>query len=167
MPPCSEEFLEANPYRLIPVMVHGEVTLYESQAICQYLAELLGGPMGPQNGAERARINMYGLSSISNCECAVVCVLSAKPDISCAVEPNFLPMVFSGVSDKYMEALEPLLGGLNKELEGRQYLVGEGEGRFTVADVMLASVVGEHDRLPTAFLSTFSHRWHQVNTAAP
>ena len=72
MPPCSEEFLEANPYRLIPVMVHGEVTLYESQAICQYLAELLGGPMGPQNGAERARINMYGLSSISNCKCAVV-----------------------------------------------------------------------------------------------
>ena len=48
------------------------MTLYESQAICQYLAELLGGPMGPQNGAERARINMYGLSSISNCKCAVV-----------------------------------------------------------------------------------------------
>ena len=49
-----------------------QVTLYESQAICQYLAELLGGPMGPQNGAERARINMYGLSSISNCKCAAI-----------------------------------------------------------------------------------------------
>ena len=36
------------------------------------IAELLGGPMGPQNGAERARINMYGLSSISNCKCAAI-----------------------------------------------------------------------------------------------
>ena len=97
----SGEFLEANPYGLVPAMTHGELTLYESQAICQYLAELLGGPMSAQNGAERARINMYGLSSIAN------------------FEPLFLPMVFSGVNDAAMAKLSPLLDALNTELEGR------------------------------------------------
>ena len=62
----SEDFLALNPYRLIPVMRHGDVILYESQAICQYIAELLGGPLSAQDAGERARINMYGLSSIYN-----------------------------------------------------------------------------------------------------
>ena len=50
--------------------------LYESQAICQYIAEYLDGPMSGQDLAERARISMYGLSSIAN------------------FEANFLPMLF-------------------------------------------------------------------------
>jgi hypothetical protein len=40
------------------------------------VAEYLGGPPSGQTLAERARIAMYGLSSIAN------------------FEPNFLPMVF-------------------------------------------------------------------------
>jgi glutathione S-transferase len=138
----SAEFLEANPYGLVPAMTHGELTLYESQAICQYLAELLGGPMSAQNGAERARINMYGLSSIAN------------------FEPLFLPMVFSGVNDAAMAKLSPLLDALNTELEGRSYLIGEGEGRFTVADVMMASVIGQYGR---AIKFDFS-RWPNVQS---
>lgn len=138
----SGEFLEANPYGLVPAMTHGELTLYESQAICQYLAELLGGPMSAQNGAERARINMYGLSSIAN------------------FEPLFLPMVFSGVNDAAMAKLSPLLDALNTELEGRSYLIGEGEGRFTVADVMMASVIGQYGR---AIKFDFS-RWPNVQS---
>ena len=35
----SGEFLEANPYGLVPAMTHGELTLYESQAICQYISD--------------------------------------------------------------------------------------------------------------------------------
>ena len=119
----TEAFLELNPYRLIPVMKHGDVVLYESQAICQYIAEYLGGPMSGQTLAEKARISMYGLSSISN------------------FEPNFLPMVFRRGGEegrkRYEANLQPLLGALNEELEGRDYLIGDGKGRFTVADVMM------------------------------
>jgi glutathione S-transferase len=128
----SEEFLRLNPYRLIPVMKHGDLVLYESQAICQYLAEYLGGPMSGQSLAERARITMYGLSSIAN------------------FEPNFLPMVFGRGGEegraRFEANLRPQLGALNAELQGRDYLVGDGRGRFTVADVMLASVVGQYGR---------------------
>eukprot|EP00942_MAST-04A_sp_MAST-4A-sp1_P001599 g1599.t1 len=122
----TEEFLKLNPYRLIPVMKHGDVVLYESQAICQYIANVLGGPMSAQNEGERARISMYGLSSISN------------------FEPNLLPMVFGQGGKEgrvqFTKKLQPLLNALNTELEGRDYLIGEGRGRFTVADVMMASV---------------------------
>ena len=151
----SEAFLALNPYRLIPVMVHGDLVLYESQAICQYIAELLGGPMAAQNAAERARINMYGLSSISN------------------FEPNFLPMVFGRGGDagraEYTRNLQPLLAALNTELEGRDYLIGAGTGRFTVADVMMASVVGQYGRAIKFDFEPWPnvHDWVQLTTRRP
>ena len=148
-------FLALNPYRLIPVMTHGDVVLYESQAICQYIADLLGGPMSAQTPGERARINMYGLNSISN------------------FEPNFLPMVFRQGGEegraKFTENLQPLLGALNQELEGRDYLIGEDRGRFTVADVMMASVVGQYGRACKFDFSPWSNieTWVQLTTKRP
>ena len=113
-------------------MVHGDVVLYESQAICQYIAEVLGGPLSGQNLAEKSRIVMYGLSSIAK------------------FEPNFLPMVFRQGGEegraRYEQNLQPLLSGLDTELNDRDYLVGDERGRFTVADIMMASVVGQYGR---------------------
>ena len=151
----SEEFLKLNPYRLIPVMVHGDVVLYESQAICQYIAELLGGPMSGQTPGEKARIAMYGLNSISN------------------FEPNFLPMVFGRGGEEgraeYTANLQPLLGALNTELEGRDYLIGEGAGRFTVADIMMASVIGQYGRAIKFDFEPWPnvHEWVQLTTRRP
>ena len=151
----SDEFLALNPYRLIPVMTHGDVVLYESQAICQYIADLLGGSMAAQDPGERARISMYGLNSISN------------------FEPNFLPMVFGRGGEEgkkqYLANLEPLLGALNTELEGREYLIGEGAGRFTVADIMMASVVGQYGRAIKFDFSPWPNvdAWVQLTTRRP
>ena len=151
----SEEFLALNPYRLIPVMKHGDIVLYESQAICQYIADLLGGPMSAQDAGERARISMYGLSSISN------------------FEPNFLPMIFGQGGEEgkaqFMANLQPLLGALNTELDGREYLIGEGSGRFTVADIMMASVVGQYGRAIKFDFSPWPNidAWVQLTTRRP
>ena len=151
----SEEFLAFNPYRLIPVMKHGDVIVYESQAICQYIAELLGGPLSAQDAGERARINMYGLSSISN------------------FEPNFLPMVFGQGGEEgraqYEQNLQPKLDALDIELEGRDYLIGDGKGRFTVADVMMASVVGQYGRAIKFDFSPWSNikAWVELTTKRP
>ena len=151
----SSEFLALNPYRLIPVMKHGPVVLYESQAICQYIADFLGGPMSAQSAAERARISMYGLSSISN------------------FEPNLLPIVFGQGGEegraKYEKNLQPLLKALNYELDGRDYLIGDGKGRFTVADVMMASVVGQYGRAIKFDFSPWPHikDWVELTTKRP
>ena len=151
----SGDFLALNPYRLIPVMKHGDVILYESQAICQYIAEILGGPLSAQNVGERARINMYGLSSISN------------------FEPNFLPMVFGQGGEEgrveYEQNLQPKLNALDSELEDREYLIGEGEGRFTVADVMMASVIGQYGRAIKFDFSPWPNikAWVELTTKRP
>ena len=151
----SEQFLSLNPYRLIPVMKHGDVIVYESQAICQYIAELLGGPLSGQDAGERARINMYGLSSISN------------------FEPNFLPMVFGQGGEegraKYEQNLQPKLDALDIELEGRDYLIGDGKGRFTVADVMMAAVVGQYGRAIKFDFSPWPNikAWVELTTKRP
>ena len=151
----SGDFLALNPYRLIPVMKHGDVVLYESQAICQYIADIFGGPLSAQNVGERARINMYGLSSISN------------------FEPNFLPMVFGQGGEEgrvqYEQNLQPKLKALDSELEGREYLIGEGKGRFTVADVMMASVVGQYGRAIKFDFSPWPNikAWVELTTKRP
>ena len=151
----SEDFLALNPYRLIPVMRHGDVILYESQAICQYIAETLGGPLSAKNAGERARINMYGLSSISN------------------FEPNFLPMVFGQGGEEgraqYEQNLQPKLNALDAELEDREYLIGEGKGRFTVADVMMASVIGQYGRAIKFDFSPWPNikAWVELTTKRP
>ena len=63
-------------------------------------------------------------------------------------EPNFLPMVFGQGGEEgrgqYEQNLQPKLNALDAELEDREYLIGEGKGRFTVADVMMASVIGQY-----------------------
>ena len=151
----TAEFLRLNPYRRIPVMTHGDVVLYESQAICQYIAEHLGGPMSAQSPGERARINMYGLSSIAN------------------FEPQFLPMVFKRGGEEgrreYEANLRPLLDALNTELDGREYLIGEGSGRFTVADVMMASVIGQYGRACKFDFSPWAavQSWVKLTTSRP
>jgi len=151
----TEAFLKLNPYREIPVMVHGDVVLYESQAICQYIAEILGGPLSGQSLAEKSRIAMYGLSSIAK------------------FEPNFLPMVFRQGGEegraRYEENLAPLLTGLNVELSDRDYLVGDGLGRFTVADVMMASVVGQYGRAVKFDFAPWPNvqKWVNLTTKRP
>jgi glutathione S-transferase len=151
----TEDFLRLNPYRLIPVMKHGDVVLYESQAICQYIAEYLGGSMSGQTIGERARISMYGLSSIAN------------------FEPNFLPMVFGQGGPegraKFEANLRPLVGALNTELQDRDYLIGDGRGRFTVADVMMASVVGQYGRASKFDFSAWPNvqAWVSLTTKRP
>lgn len=151
----TPEFLKLNPYALIPLMTHGELVLYESQAICQYIAELLGGPMSAENAHERARINMFALSSVTN------------------FEPNFLPMVFGHGGkegrEKYTANLKPLLSALDSELEDREYLVGEGSGRFTVADIMMASVIGQYGRAVKFDFEPWPNvlAWVQLTTKRP
>ena len=45
------EYLDINPLGTIPAMVDGEVTLTESMAICEYLAEKHGGDLAVAPGA--------------------------------------------------------------------------------------------------------------------
>lgn len=56
----TDEFGALNPNRVIPVMQHGELTLWESAAILRYIAEIWGDDdMWPVDAAARAQIDMW------------------------------------------------------------------------------------------------------------
>lgn len=53
-------FLELNPFLLVPVIVDGEVTLYESTAILTYLARRYGGDNWlPKDPVQAARVQQW------------------------------------------------------------------------------------------------------------
>ena len=51
------EFLAINPNHAVPVLVDGDLTLYESSAILKYLADKVNSPAYPKDLKARARVN--------------------------------------------------------------------------------------------------------------
>lgn len=59
-PTDAPEFLALNPNGLVPVLVDGEVVLWESNTICRYLAGRAGAhAMLPTDPAARARVEQW------------------------------------------------------------------------------------------------------------
>ncbi len=119
----SEEFLAASPTGKVPVVVVDGDSLYESNAVNQYLDEVLDGPsLLPEDPKERAYARIWMSSADS----------------------DFYPAVFvasvgreQGFSEervaKALEKLRRTLSRLEERLrEGREYLAGGG---FSLADV--------------------------------
>ena len=53
----GETFTAINPNRLVPVLVDGDLTLTESEAILRYLAEKISSPAYPSDLKQRAKVN--------------------------------------------------------------------------------------------------------------
>ncbi|MGH8244443.1 MAG: glutathione S-transferase, partial [Steroidobacteraceae bacterium] len=53
-PVFEAEIGKLSPTRRVPVLVHGELRIWESLAICEYVSELAGGRGWPAEPARRA-----------------------------------------------------------------------------------------------------------------
>jgi glutathione S-transferase len=53
-PEFAEEVAKISPTRRVPVLIHGELRIWESLAICEYASELAGGRGWPADAAQRA-----------------------------------------------------------------------------------------------------------------
>lgn len=53
-PEFESELPKLSPTRRVPVLIHGELRLWESLAICEYVSELAGGRGWPADPARRA-----------------------------------------------------------------------------------------------------------------
>jgi glutathione S-transferase len=59
-PTDTPDFLALNPNAMVPVLVDGEVVLWESNAICRYLANRYGdGALLPRDPAARALVEQW------------------------------------------------------------------------------------------------------------
>lgn len=126
----SAEFLSLNPNGKVPVLLDGDLTLLETNAICTYLAD-----RSPQAGLvplagtiERARYDQWCAFQLSELEVPAWMLTKNRllyPDGSKLANLEN-PMAWEARRAENV---------LMKGLEGKQYILGD---HFTVADIHLA-----------------------------
>ncbi|MGL4311272.1 MAG: glutathione S-transferase family protein [Paracoccaceae bacterium] len=122
----SPEFLAISPQGAIPVLQDGYLLLTESLAINFYLAEQAGGPLAPQDAAERAQMLQWSLFAATSIESASLATLRA------------LEAGDTATADAQAATLRRPLATLDAHLAAHGHPVG---GRFTLADIALAECI--------------------------
>jgi glutathione S-transferase len=118
-----EWFIKISPRERVPVLVADGVSLFESQAICEFLDEITPGPrLMSENPIERARERAW---------------------FAYASEDLFFPayaLSYGETEAAVIEAhhsLRESIAKLNGEMKDRDYLSGNGK-KFGMADVAMA-----------------------------
>jgi glutathione S-transferase len=127
----SPEFMAINPNGKVPALVDGELKLFESMAINQYLAEKTNSALAGTTAKEKGLIAQWSYWSILELQ---------KPAVDWLIQAIFVPEERRDASliERSKKAVPPLLKILDTELMGKKYLVGNS---FTLADLNTASVV--------------------------
>ncbi|TDR51866.1 glutathione S-transferase [Halomonas ventosae] len=138
--------LARHPDGKVPVLVDGDLTLFESAAICRYLAERYGEPGGllPASLEDRARVDQWLFFTTGELEQALW--TQAKHKFALPRERR-VPAVLPTAAWEFQQALE----ALGRRFEGEGWLVGD---HFTLADLLLGHTlswaVQFKTRLPVA-----------------
>ncbi len=137
----TPEFLAMNPFGLVPVLVDGDLTMFESCAILRYLGAAYGdgGAFWPADPVARARVDMW--AEWGKC--------SFARDFT---GPIFWSVVRTAAVDRDVDALERALAKFNgylqkldSQLEGKQFVTGDD---LTLADVAIAHVLYRYYEVP-------------------
>jgi glutathione S-transferase len=126
-------YLKINPNGAVPTLVDGDVTLFESGAICEYLADRfpekrLAPPVGtPARGYHYQWIH-FAMSTLEPPLITIFLHTVSKP------ENERIPQLVGPAR----EQLRAALGVLEHALAGRTFLVGDELG---TADVMVGSTL--------------------------
>lgn len=125
----GEAHLARHPDGKVPVLQDGELTLFESTAICRYLAERHGEPDGllPASVEGRARVDQWMSFVVSELEQPLW--TQGKHTFALPGERR-VPAVLPTAAWEFQRAL----AALQRRFDGEGWLVG---GRFTLADVFM------------------------------
>lgn len=127
----AEDYLRVNPNGRIPALVDGDLKLFESMAINNYLAQAYGAHLWPADLPAQAltlQWSVWGISEIEPLQMQIV------------VQRFFTPedKRDAGVIERATQGLQRPLGVLERTLNDRDYLLGEA---FTIADLNVAGVM--------------------------
>lgn len=125
----SQDFLKLNPYGKVPVLVDEDVIIYDSTIINEYLdEEYPNPPMMPaaDESADRARVRLLE----DFCDTSFI-----PPTLILLAELHKPEAQRDGeLLRRYQGEIVRVLGRLETQLEGREYLVGD----FSIADAAFA-----------------------------
>ncbi len=128
------EYLALNPLGHVPTLVDGDTAIYESAAVCMYLADRfpekeLAPPPGSLLRGPYYQWLVYGPATIEPALVLYVDHHMRLPD------GERVPRI----AEKMRARLRDVFGAVQKSLGEREHLVGD---RFSAADVMMGSILG-------------------------
>lgn len=126
-------YLKINPNGAVPALVDGDVTLFESAAICQYLADKfpdkrLAPPLGSRDRGLYYQWIHFAMSGLEPPAVNIFLHTMIKP------EADRLPSLVTESRAQLGAALKVL----DASFAGKTFLVGDG---LTAADVMIGSTL--------------------------
>lgn len=157
----SDAFLAINPNGKVPVLVDGELVLWESTAIAHYLAEKTGSDLLPEDPAQRADVLRWEAWTLAH--------LARATDVF--LFENLIKSLY-GLGDPDEQALaaaaqqfHACAAVLDAHLDGRTWVAAD---RLTLADFSLAAVFSISDLTKVPW-SDYAHiqRWYQGIEALP
>lgn len=127
------EYLKLNPNGAVPTLVDGDLVLFESAAICQYLADKfpekrLAPPVGtPERGKYYQWVH-YAMSGLE------------PPAVTIFLHTVFLPEAqrLTQLVDEAKQQIAAAVQVLDDALAGREWILGD---QFSGADVMIGSTL--------------------------
>jgi len=130
-------YLSVNPWGKIPTLVDGDFTLWESNAILQYLSEAYGGyRLSSEDSKRRADILRWLFWESSHWQPAFIAVLA--PFVGqLLLSSQTAPSASVDVSWDD-ERLQPLLRLLDQHLRGRSFICGS---ELTLADFSVGAMM--------------------------
>lgn len=125
----QEEFLKINPTGLVPALKDGDTSMYESVAMCSYLADRYGGfQLSPRlDSPLRGTYYQLLFFLVSSVEQPFVELLNQKIINSEVNYEQDFP--------KYCAEINKNLEILSKQLSDKKYFLGE---QFTIADINIS-----------------------------
>lgn len=124
----SPEHLARHPLGRVPVVEDDEGCVFESAAICLHLADLHpdAGLLPAPGSHDRALAYQWAFYAMTELETPIVEVYAHKETDPARAAAG-------------QERFEPAAAAVERELAGKEYLVG---GRFSAADVVCGGVLG-------------------------
>ena len=125
----GEAYLKLNPNGKVPTLVDGDVVIWESMAINNYIVEKNKPELfGPQDAASHAHLSQWSYWSIAH--------------LNKAMEPLYMQKWTGPLSAEALakanEDVSKWLKILDVHLEGKSFMVSEV---FTIADINVGSVI--------------------------
>lgn len=133
-PAGNPRFREISPTGRVPVLHHGDVRVWESLAIIEYVAELSpDAGLWPENGEDRARARSYSMEMLSGFRALRgACPMNIRRPRKAIALPEGVAADIARIEAIWREAIAR---------SGGPFLFG----RFTAADAMFAPVVNRFD----------------------
>ena len=136
------EYLALNPNGMVPTLVDGAFTLWEANAIMQYLADKAGStelfPHDPQKRADVVRWQCWELTHFNKAFGTLAFEIVAKPGLN--IGPADSELVSTALTS--LARFAPVL---ESHLEGRTFIVGDG---ITLADYSMIPLEGYRGKVP-------------------